>query len=80
MLICPYLLINSPHKSLIIFQSFPLIAVLALFVSVSLPPPHRAVCCLPASSIACFVSPFNEQLDSFISLQVLDLPYHPPSL
>lgn len=39
-----------------------------------LTPPPRGP---PASSIACFVFHFNEQLDSFISPQVLDLPYHP---
>lgn len=66
MLICPYLLINSPHKSLIIFQSFPLIAVLALFVFVSLPPPHRAVCCLPPQSPVLFLLLMNSWILLFL--------------
>lgn len=44
----PIFLINSPHKSLIIFQSFPLIS-LALFVFPLLL--HRAVCLLSQSPV-----------------------------
>lgn len=55
--------------------SNPSLWYLWLCLSVSLTPPLSR---LPSFSIACFVSRFNEQLDSFISLQVLDLPYHPP--
>jgi len=56
--------------------SNPFLWYIWLCLSVSLTPPPSS---LPSLSIACFVSHFNEQLDSFISLQVLDLPYHPRS-
>lgn len=70
MLICPYLLINSPHKSLIIFQSFPLIAALPGYVciSVSLPPPHTAqsAACLPPQSPVLFLLLMNSWILLFL--------------